>query len=147
MAAVQEPEPLPESPPQPEPEPQLTPEQVQRLATYSPAGQRLLGERLAATRDMLARVDDERYALELFVTENTDPARMERFLLRARELVPLEEVYVVPVAGGGQYRLWVLFGEFGSRDEAAAAVRRLPRRYQEAFRATPRSFGELRRQL
>jgi type II secretory pathway predicted ATPase ExeA len=147
LAAVQEPEPLPESPPQPEPEPQLTPEQVQRLATYSPAGQRLLGERLAATRDMLARVDDERYALELFVTENTDPARMERFLLRARELVPLEEVYVVPVAGGGQYRLWVLFGEFGSRDEAAAAVRRLPRRYQEAFRATPRSFGELRRQL
>jgi hypothetical protein len=41
----------------------------------------------------------------------------------------------------------VLFGEFASRDEAAAAGRRLPPRYQEAFRAAPRSFGELRRQL
>jgi septal ring-binding cell division protein DamX len=96
---------------------------------------------------MLERVEDESYALELYVTENTDPARMERFLLRARELVPLEELYVIPVASGGQYRLWVLFGEFATRDEAAAAARSLPRRYQEAFRATPRSFGELRRQI
>lgn len=141
--AVIEPEPQPE----PEPEPQLTGDQQRRLAGYSPAGQRLLAERLAATREMLERADDQRYALELFLTANTDPARMERFLLRARELVPLEELYVIPVAGGGRYRLWVLFGEFGSRDEAAAAARRLPRRYQEAFRATPRAFGELRRQL
>jgi septal ring-binding cell division protein DamX len=72
---------------------------------------------------------------------------MERFLLRARELVPLEELYVVPVAGGGEYRLWVLFGQFASREEAAAAGRRLPPRYQEAFRAVPRSFGDLRSQL
>jgi hypothetical protein len=72
---------------------------------------------------------------------------MERFLLRARDLVPLEEVYVVPVSGAGQYRLWVLFGEFANREEAAAAGRRLPPRYQEAFRATPRSFEELRGQL
>jgi type II secretory pathway predicted ATPase ExeA len=128
-------------------EPQLTAEQAQRLAGYSSAGQRLLTERLAATREMLERVEDEAYALELYVTENTDPARMERFLLRARELVPLEELYVIPVASGGQYRLWVLFGEFATRDEAAAAARSLPRRYQEAFRATPRSFGELRRQI
>ena len=145
-----------ETPPpqQPEPpaaeaelEPQLTADQAQRLAGYSPAGQRLLTDRLAATREMLERADDETYALELYVTENTDPARMERFLLRARELVPLEELYIVPVASGAQYRLWVLFGEFGSREEAVAGARRLPRRYQEAFRATPRNFAELRRQL
>jgi hypothetical protein len=61
--------------------------------------------------------------------------------------VPLEELYVIPVAGGGQYRLWVVFGDFASREEAAAAGRRLPPRYQQAFRAAPRSFGELRRQL
>jgi hypothetical protein len=139
--------PEPQVIPDPDPEPQLTEEQQRRLDGYSPAGQRLLTERLAATREMLERADDQGYALELYVTENTDPARMERFLLRARELVPLEDLYVVPVAGGGQYRLWVLLGEFGSREEAAAAARRLPRRYQEAFRATPRSFGELRRQL
>jgi type II secretory pathway predicted ATPase ExeA len=146
-AVEKEPEPAAQPAPDPEPEPQLSAEQSRRLAGYSGAGQRLLGERLSATRAMLERADDGHYALELFLTENTDPARMERFLLRARELVPLEELYVIPVAAGGQYRLWVIFGKFGSRDEAQAAGRRLPPRYQEAFRAVPRSFGELRRQL
>jgi len=148
-AVEKEPEPAaqPAPAPEPEPEPQLTAEQSRRLAGYSGGGQRLLGERLTATREMLGRADDGHYGLELFVTENTDPARMERFLLRARELVPLEELYVVPVSAGGQYRLWVIFGGFRSRDEALAAGRRLPPRYQEAFRAVPRSFGELRRQL
>ena len=133
--------------PEPQPEPLLSAEQARRFDGYSAGKQRLLGERLAASRGLLERAEDEHYALELFVTENTDPARMERFLLRARELVPLEEVYVVPVSGDGQVRLWVLFGEFTSREEAAAAGRRLPPRYQDAFRATPRSFEELRAQL
>jgi type II secretory pathway predicted ATPase ExeA len=133
--------------PEPQPEPQLTAEQARKLEGYSAAGQRLLAERLTATRELLERGDDERYALELFVTENTEPARMERFLLRARELVPLEQLYVIPVAAAGQYRLWVLFGEFATREEAAAAARRLPPRYQQAFRAVPRSLSELRRQL
>jgi len=141
------PEPEPQSEPEPQPEPQLSAEQARKLAGYSAGGQRLLAERLAATRELLERADDEHYALELFVTENADPVRMERFLLRAREMVPLEELYVIPVAGGGEYRLWVVFGDFASRAEAAAAGQRLPPRYQQAFRAAPRSFGELRRQL
>jgi type II secretory pathway predicted ATPase ExeA len=133
--------------PAPEAEPRLSAEQERRLAGYTAAGQRLLGERLAAAHTLLERADDERYTLELFFTENTDPARMERFLLRARDLVPLEELYVIPVAGAGQYRLWVVFGDFATRAEALEASRRLPPRYQQAFRAAPRSFGELRRQL
>jgi type II secretory pathway predicted ATPase ExeA len=141
------PEPVQEAEPEPEPEPQLTAEQARRFVGYSPAGQRLLAERLAATRTLLERADDERYAIELFITENTDPARMESFLARARQMVPLEELYVIPVAGGGQYRLWVVFGDFANREEAAAAGRRLPPRYQEAFRTAPRSFADLRRQL
>jgi MSHA biogenesis protein MshM len=144
------PEPVREDPPEPakpEPEPLLSAEQERRLSGYSPAGQRLLASRLSTSRERLERVDDERYALELYVTENSDPARMERFLLRARELVPLEEVMVIPVAAGGQYRLWVLFGDFASREEAAAAAGRLPPRYQDAFRIAPRSFRELRREL
>jgi len=150
-AAIPELPPEPAAKPEPEaqsePAPQLSEEQMRRLAGYSPGKQRLLAERLAATREVLTRADDRRYAIELFITQNTDPARMEGFLLRARQLVPLEELYVIPVAGAGEYRLWVVFGEFSSRDEALAAGRRLPPRYQEAFRAAPRSFAELRRQL
>jgi len=137
----------PEPPPQPPPPQLLRQDQVQRLSGYSPAGQRLLTERIAATQELLERVRDEQFAIELFITDNTDPARVERFLVRARELVPLGELFVIPVARGGQYRLRVIFGEFPSRAAAIEAGKRLPPRYQQAFRASPRSFAELRGQI
>jgi type II secretory pathway predicted ATPase ExeA len=136
------------APPSPPPPPQrLGPEQSRRIAGYSAGPQRLLAERIKATQEVLQTSPDEHYALELFVTENTDPARMERFLLRAREMVPLEELFVIPMAAGREYRLRVVFGDFPSRDEALAAEKRLPPRYQDAFRAAPRSFAELRSQI
>jgi septal ring-binding cell division protein DamX len=134
-------------PPKPEPAPQFAADQQRRFAGYSPAGQKLLAGRLAATREMLERSPDEHYALELFMTENTDPARMERFLLRARDLVPLAEVFVIPMRVAGSYRLRVVYGDFASREEAIVAARRLPPRYQEAFKAVPRSVAELRGQI
>jgi type II secretory pathway predicted ATPase ExeA len=129
------------------PAPLMDREQAMRLAGYSPGPQRLLAERIAATRKVLQSSPDEHYALELFITENTDPARMERFLLRARDMVPLEEVLVIPQAVGKGYRLRVLFGDFASRDEALGAEKRLPPKYQDAFRIEPRSFAELRSQI
>ena len=137
----------PEPPPQPPPRKLLRQDQVQRLSGYSPGGQRLLTERIAATQELLERVPDEQFAIELFITDNTDPARVERFLVRARELVPLGELFVIPVARAGQYRLRVIFGEFPSRAAAIEAGKRLPPRYQQAFRASPRSFAELRGQI
>jgi len=142
-AAAMEPEP----PAQPPPPKLLRQDQVQRLSGYSPGGQRLLTERIAATQELLERVPDEQFAIELFITDNTDPARVERFLVRARELVPLDELFVIPVARAGQYRLRVIFGEFPSRAAAIEAGKRLPPRYQQAFRASPRSFAELRGQI
>jgi len=41
----------------------------------------------------------------------------------------------------------VIFGEFPSRAAAIEAGKRLPPRYQQAFRASPRSFAELRGQI
>jgi MSHA biogenesis protein MshM len=141
--------PAPAAAPAPPPAPvqRLEPDQTRRLAGYSPGPQRLLAERIKATQEVLQTSPDGHYALELFVTENTDPARMERFLLRAREMVPLEELFVIPMAAGKEYRLRVVFGDFSSRDEALAAEKRLPPRYQDAFRTAPRSFAELRSQI
>jgi septal ring-binding cell division protein DamX len=102
---------------------------------------------MSATRELLERTPDERYAIELFVTDNTEPARMERFLQRARDMVPLGDVFVVPMTVGGQYRLRVVLGDFDSRQAAVDAIRRLPPKYQQAFRTAPRSFAELRSQL
>src|SRR2546422_924655 len=56
----------------------LSAAQRQRLEAYAVGGYKLLSERLAATREVLERSPDERYALELFVTDNAEPARMER---------------------------------------------------------------------
>jgi type II secretory pathway predicted ATPase ExeA len=144
---IAQPEPQPQRAAVPPAESLLSEEQARAFAGYSAAGQELLAARLAASRELLENADDERYALELFITENTDPARMERFLTRAREIVPLEALYVIPVTMGEQYRLWVIFGDFATREDAAAASTRLPPRYQKAFRAAPRRFADLRKQL
>jgi septal ring-binding cell division protein DamX len=125
----------------------LSADQLRRFDAYSPRGQRLLTQRTAATRELLERSPDERYSLELFMTDNGEPARMERFLTRARDWVPLTEVYVIPLRGGPHPRLRVVLGDFASREQALAAARHLPPRYQVAFHAVPRSFGELRGQI
>ena len=126
----------------------LEPDQAHRLAGYSAGAQRLLAERIAATREVLQTSPDDHYVIELFVTDKTDPARMERFLRRARDLVPLEELFVIPMAvSNQQYRLRIVLGDFPSLDDALAAEKRLPPRYQDAFRTAPRSFAELRGQI
>jgi type II secretory pathway predicted ATPase ExeA len=129
------------------PSPLLQREQLTRLAGYSAGRNPLLHARLEATRAKLDAEPDARYSIELYISDNSDPARVERFLMRARDLVPLDEVYMVPVEGGGRYRIWALFGVFPDREAAQRAAERLPPKYQQAFRTEPRSFAELRRAL
>ena len=149
VAAQASPPPAPEAAPAaPVPVVRISEAQANRLAGYSPGGQRLLASRLAAGRERLERAADDSYAIELFNTDNSDPARLERFLQRARDLVRLEDLSVIPLAAGsGQYRLRVVYGEFQSREAALQAQRQLPPRYQEAFHTTARSFAELRSQI
>jgi type II secretory pathway predicted ATPase ExeA len=128
-------------------EPMLSQSQRRRLQAYGTAGHKLLSERLAATRELLERAPDGGYAIELFVTENAEPARMERFLIRAREMVPLSEVFLIPMGGSAAPRLRVVYGSFESAQQAQEAGRRLPPKYQQAFRTSPRSFAELRKQM
>ncbi len=122
-------------------------EHLARLAGYSAARYPLLSARLEATRARLDTESDNRYSIELYLSDNSDPARVERFLIRARDLVPLDNVYVVPLEGGGRYRIWALFGVYPDREAAQRAAGQLPPKYLQAFRTEPRSFAELRRAL
>jgi MSHA biogenesis protein MshM len=128
----------------------LTAEQLRRLDGYGAGRNLLLRERLAATREKLIGAPDASYSIELFLADNSSPERAERFLQRARDLVPLAEVYVIPVAAGtgaggsARYKLRVNYGAFGNRDAAANAAKRLPPKYQNAFKFELRSFAELR---
>ena len=135
----------------------LSPSQVRRLNAYPGGGQKLLAQRLAATVELLARADDRHYALELYTTDNSDPARVERFLTRARDLVPLGELYVIPLSKGGGsnsgsnagdgWRVRIVFGNFDTRAQALEAASRLPPKYQRAFQTAPRTFADLRQAL
>jgi hypothetical protein len=131
--------------PEPKPEaPLLSAEAVTRMAGYLPAGNKLLRERLAATRAMLEAEPDAHFSLELFLADNSDPARTERFLQRARDLVDLSDLYVIPIANGRTYQLRVTYGAFRDRDAAEQAARRLPPKYRQAFQSNPKDFRELR---
>jgi type II secretory pathway predicted ATPase ExeA len=125
----------------------LTPAQVRRLSAYSASGQKLVGERLAATIEVLTHADNDRYSLELYATDNSDPARVERFLTRARDLVPLEQMFIIPLGKEGAWRMRVALGQYRSREEALDAASRLPPKYQRAFQPLPRTFAELRQGL
>ncbi len=131
----------------PAPAPLLQREQLVRLAGYSAGRNPLLHARLEATRGRLDTEPDERYSIELYLSDNSDAARVERFLMRARDLVALEDVYLVPLEGAGRYRIWALYGTYPDRDAARQAAERLPPKYLQAFRTELRSFAELRRAL
>jgi septal ring-binding cell division protein DamX len=130
--------------PEPPRAPLLTPDQLRRLGQYELGRTLLLRERVAAARERLLSEPDSSYAVELFEAENSDAARMERFLVRARDMVPLEDLYVIPVASANRYRIRVVYGVFATRESAADAARRLPPKYQRAFELELRRFGELR---
>lgn len=125
----------------------LEPEAAMRMAAYRPGSNRLLKERIEATRALLEKEPDGSYSIELFSTDNTDPGRVERFLLRAKSLVPLEDVYVLPQSGGGKPKIRVTYGGYPDRDSAARAAERLPPKYRQAFQTELRTFGELRAAL
>jgi hypothetical protein len=62
-------------------------------------------------------------------------------------MVPIADVFLVPMGGPGSQRLRVVYGSFDNAEQAADAERRLPPKYQKAFRTSPRTFGELREQM
>ena len=123
----------------------LTQAQIRRIARYAIGPHPLLRERIAAAAALLESVPGTSYSLELFVTQNTDPARMERFLARARDLVPLSKLFVIPMASAHGTRLGVAYGLYPDREAAVRAAAHLPPKYQKAFRPVPRSIAELRR--
>jgi MSHA biogenesis protein MshM len=125
----------------------ILPKQIERIEAYSTGGMPLLAERIAATREVLQSAPDDAFSIELYRTLNTDPARIERFLIRARSLETLSGIYVIPLTGRGRTRVWVLYGFFPTRAEAEQAAQRLPQPYRGDFQLRVRNFAELRKTI
>ncbi|MEW5708465.1 MAG: AAA family ATPase [Pseudomonadota bacterium] len=107
-------------------------------------GYALLGQRVAAARELLETRPGESYSVQLFLTNDIRPARMERFLQRARELIDLDRIYVYPTRTGGQPNFTVLYGSFDSREEGLAALDRLPPGYRSEFAPIVRRLEEVK---
>ena len=120
---------------------------AKRIAAYQTGKNNLLKARIEATRERLDREPDGSYSIELFATDNSDPGRVERFLIRAKEVVALDDLLVLPQGNRGRYRIRVTFGGYPDRNSAAQAAEALPSKYRQAFRPELRSFAELRDSL
>jgi MSHA biogenesis protein MshM len=124
--------------------PSLAIDQIRLFDAYPVGAHPLARERLSATRRLLEREPDHHYSLELYTTDNWDPARLEGFFQRARDMVPLDELFVIPSHGPQRFRIRVVYGAYSTRESARLAQARLPPRYKQAFQTELRSFAELR---
>ncbi|MBA4142611.1 MAG: AAA family ATPase [Nitrosospira sp.] len=113
------------------------------IAGVKLAGYALLEQRVAATQKIMGMTNGSSFTVQLFATENIQPDRMERFLVRARSLIDLSDLYVHPVTNGNQAKFRVTYGIYSSRDQANAAVPRLPERYRTSFQPEPYTLSEI----
>lgn len=103
----------------------------------TPALPPLLKTRLAATRTLLTRADKGAFSIQLYYTDDSSPARMERFLSRAKVAGTLEEIYILPLKLGNKDGYRVVYGNFPDESTTRAAIQELPQRYQNAFALLP----------
>lgn len=93
----------------------------------------MLQQRLAATEDMLAQYGKNGYSIQLYFTEDTNAARMERFLGRAKNIGKLSEIYILPIKLGGKKGFRVLYGAYSNSTLATEGMKQLPQKYKDAF--------------
>ncbi len=93
----------------------------------------LLQQRFAATREMFAKAGKNSVSIQLYYTEDAQPARMEGFLTRAKGLGKLSEIYVLPITLNGKAGFRVLYGYYPDIEAGRAGMEQLPQRYRKAF--------------
>lgn len=108
------------------------------------ADHKLVGQRVEATKQMMATMDKNYYSIQLFVTDNIQPDRMERFLIRAQNLVKLSDLYMHLVNKEGQAHFRVFYGIYPTRDQADVAMDELPQKYKTAFSPELYTLADLR---
>ncbi len=88
------------------------------------AGARSVTARIAAGRELLAS-DVQHYVVQLMVADAREHDYIESYLADASRALRPERLFMVP-AGGETPRLALVFGTFGERAEAGAALAALP---------------------
>jgi type II secretory pathway predicted ATPase ExeA len=113
------------------------------IAGVDLAEYKLLKQRVEATLGAFSKADRNLYTIVLYTTSNVQPDRIERFLVRARALVDLSNIYVYPLSRN-KTGFIVTYGLYPDEYEASMAVAGLPEKYQTAFDPELRTLGELK---
>jgi len=113
------------------------------IAGVDLAEYKLLKQRVEATLGAFSKADRNLYTILLYTTSNAQPDRVERFLVRARALVDLSNIYVYPFSRD-KTGFIVTYGLYPDEYEASMAVAGLPEKYQTAFDPELRTLGELK---
>ncbi|ODT78797.1 MAG: hypothetical protein ABS69_07630 [Nitrosomonadales bacterium SCN 54-20] len=113
------------------------------IAGVDLAEYKLLKQRVEATLGAFSKADRNLYTIVLYTTSNVQPDRIERFLVRARALVDLSNIYVSPLSRN-KTGFIVTYGLYPDEYEASMAVAGLPEKYQTAFDPELRTLGELK---
>lgn len=103
----------------------------------TPAIPPLFKARLAATKAMMASPDKGGFAIQLYLTDDASPARLERFLVRAKAADTLKEIYILPLKPGNKDGFRIVYGNYPDEAAARAGIQQLPQRYQDSFSLQP----------
>lgn len=119
---------VPPAPPRAVTSPPLTPSTKTVVAAENASPTPLLDKLLEQSQQWLETVADDRWFIQLFTAiDADDPAQVEIFLTNIRNAgLEMALVKVYRVISGGKPRYGVLYGDFGSRQDAVNALSRLP---------------------
>ena len=105
----------------------------------------LVRQRLDATRVRFAQLDKNSVSIQLFYTENINPANMERFLERAQTLGILDNLFVFPVKIKDRDGFRVLYGIYPNVEAANNGMQMLPQEYRTEHAPTLYLAGDAMR--
>jgi type II secretory pathway predicted ATPase ExeA len=98
-----------------------------------PKNSSLLEQRIFATKNLLIQPGMGRMSIQLFLSDGARPARLERFLMRAKNSDQLSSIYILPLKINEKDSFRILYGYYANREEAVAGLSSLPQKYKDAF--------------
>ncbi|MEO7744008.1 MAG: AAA family ATPase [Usitatibacter sp.] len=105
-----------------------------------------VANRIAAGRELLANAASSRYAVQLMLTDARERAFLENYLAQAGRSVAADRLYLVPQGSLEAPRLGLLLGGYRDRDEALAALDKLPTGLRQ-FRPYVRTLEAVREEV
>lgn len=102
-----------------------------------------VGRHIAAGRSLLAQSAGARYAVQLMVTDARERGFIESYLAEAGRSLERDKLYLVPQGSPEAPRLGLLVGGYREKDEAVAALEKLPASLRQ-FRPYVRTIDALR---